>query len=196
MRLGCRRTFFRKPDCLTSKLYRHSILSWLIIYSLALLNLVCIETQPIDATIQKQFLTQLCYLELYVLGSLCSCCTAFQNVAFVQLNFGASPLLLTISRSFLIQNYYAHCNLEYCMKFLGMDVLHMQMSVIVIDTRFAINLFFFVNILLFFSYTVNLMLLIIRFFCLNRSIPILFPCLKMLVFILLAVMKVEIGWRY
>ena len=142
MRLGCRRTFFRKPDCLTSKLYGHSILSWLIIYSLALLNLVCIETQPIDATIQKQFLTQLCYLELYVLGSLCSCCTAFQNVAFVQLNFGASPLLLTISRSCLIQNYYAHCNLEYCMKFLGMDVLHMQMSVIVIDTRFAINLFF------------------------------------------------------
>ena len=196
MRLGCRRTFFRKPDCLTSKLYGHSILSWLIIYSLALLNLVCIETQPIDATIQKQFLTQLCYLELYVLGSLCSCCTAFQNVAFVQLNFGASPLLLTISRSCLIQNYYAHCNLEYCMKFLGMDVLHMQMSVIVIDTRFAINLSFKTS-----CYSSRILQtlcfqLIIHFFCLNRSIPLLFPCLKMLVFILLAVMKVEIGWRY
>ena len=53
MRLGCRRTFFRKPDCLTSKLYGHSILSWLIIFSLALLNLVCLESQPIDTTIKK-----------------------------------------------------------------------------------------------------------------------------------------------
>jgi hypothetical protein len=29
-----------------------------------------------------------------------------------------------------------------------------------------------------------------------RSIPLLFPCLKVLVFILLVVTKVETGWRY
>lgn len=38
--------------------------------------------------------------------------------------------------------------------------------------------------------------LVIRFLCLHRSIPLLYPCLKKPVFILLVVMKVENGWRY
>lgn len=70
MRLGCRRTFFRKPDCLTSKLYGHidSFLINIILFSLVLLNLACLETQSIAIHTDK-CLVQLCYLELSLLSS-------------------------------------------------------------------------------------------------------------------------------
>lgn len=120
------------------------------------------------------------------------------NLAFVYsyVNCGANPWLLNISKCCLI---HAHSDLELCLLLTlrygsppHVDERHRH--------RYEVcHLSLFLNNLLFLVCTAAQMPyfeLVIRFLCLHRSIPLLYPCLKKPVFILLVVMKVENGWRY
>lgn len=164
-------------------------------------DLPCLETQSIVIHTDK-FLMLLCYLELSLLGSEYIFAYHIPKCGFCLVEIRCESLVFLPSLTFALYKIY-------CIFSLGLLIETFRYgSPPYVDERHrhryeVCHQFFLLstNILLVISFYVhcNHMLetdYLFFFFIYYRSIPLLFPCLKALVFILLVVMKVESGWRY